>query len=239
MHNFEAYSVITIGAAENLDLSSLDEFLIRNGENIQQIDDEALERAARNLVQPIPGASRRRATPPAPPAPGAVVVPRVRPATGLDRILIAQVPGAGGRWSQVHFNADIIKQYFRITDREIQRVYLTLIHPDGTRGEDEVRPCVYSQSNKNFKIEIAAAKGYEYPTSGRPMLVFRERQVRTFDYMLLMPGQAGHSEISRLCETLPSVGRGLRRAITDQATLSAAWPACPLLITENKVESQI
>lgn len=224
MHNVEAYSVISAGPREALDVSSLDEFIARHAADIRAIDQEALERAARNLVRPI----ARSVRPPARPGVRRPV-PARPPAVAFDRILIAEVPAAGGRWSQVHFNAAIIDQYFRINDRETQRVYLTRIGPDGTRGEEEVRPCVYSQTNKNFKIEIAAAKGLEYPTRGRPMLVFRERQVRSFDYTLLMPGQAGHTEIARLLETLPSIGKGLRRVITDLDRLRNAWPTCPLL----------
>lgn len=235
MHNFEAYSIISAGAGETLDLSSLEAFLIRNEAEIAVIDEEALQRAARNVITSIGGEARRRA-----PKGPLIHQPQTRhPAKVFDRIQIAQVPGAGGRWSQVHFNANVIENYFRITDLRTQRVYLTQVHTDGTLGEEEVRPCVYSETNKNYKIEIAAAKGLGYPTTGRPMLVFRERKVRCFDYMLLMPGQAGHAAIFALSESLPSVGKGLRRAITDMATLGHSWPSCPLLSTATEVENEL
>lgn len=139
------------------------------------IDDEALERAARNLVRPIQGAwraggivvPRRR-------RPRAGVVPRPVHAAAFDRILIAQVPAAGGRWAQVHFNTDVMRTYFRITDQKIQRVYLTQVAADGSRTEVEVRPCVFSETNKNHKIEIRSARGRDYPDAGAPVLVFLE-----------------------------------------------------------------
>lgn len=240
MHNFEGYSIISADPGEELDLSSLDCFLARHHENIRVIDDEALERAARNLVRPIQHAKASGAPTGAPP----VLVPLSQPAAvgapAFDRILIAQVPGGGGRWAQAHFNADVIANYFRITDRVSQRAYLSQVRQDGARRDEEVRPLIYSQdTNRNQKLEVAAARGLDYPNNGRPILVFRERQTRCFDYMLLMPGEPGHVELLQLTTRLPSVGRGLPRVITDLPTLTAAWPQCPLLTVETEARQEI
>jgi len=227
MHNFEGYSVISGGRRDTLDMSSLDNFLGRHAADIRAIDQEALDRSALNVMRPIVGVPHPK-VPAAPPTSRAPAVRRA--AATLDRILIAHVPAAGGRWSQVHFNVEIIHQFFRVTDLTVQRVYLTRTDEGGLRGDEEVRPVVYSQSNKNHKIEIAAAQGLDYPNIGQPILVFRERQVRCFDYMLLMPGMQGYIEIERLSQSLPTIGRGMRRAITDMATLARGWPASPLLM---------
>jgi hypothetical protein len=238
-HNFEGYTVITTAAGEELDLSSLNDFLTRQNANVRAIDIAALERAARNLARPIAGAIR-----PKPPQP-ARRARRVRPAAPVaiaprfDRILIALVPGAGGRWSQVHFNAAVVEEYFRITDRTKQRVYLTQVDAAGNRGDVEVRPCIYSETNKNHKIEIRAAKGIPYPANAPPLLIFRERQVRSFDYMLLMPNQTGYTEMVQLAQGLPSVGRGLRRVVTTLRDLAAAWPECPLLSSDPDEEREV
>jgi len=48
----------------------------------------------------------------------------------------------------------------------------------------------------------------DYPDSP-PLLVFRERQVRCFDYMLLMPDSPGYGELLGLSQALPTIGRGL------------------------------
>ena len=148
----------------------------------------------------------------------------------LDRILIAQVPRAGGRWSQVHLNADVVRDYFRMVDLDTQRVYLSQVSSKGVRSEVEVRPCIYSSTNKNHRIEFGAATGREYPTSP-PVLVLRERQVRVFDYMLLFPDADGYAAVIDLTRVLPSVGRGVLRAITDMDTLEQVWANCPLLTT--------
>lgn len=244
-HNFEAYSVISAAVGEHIDMAAMNDFLIRQAANIRAIDDAALERAARNIVRPIAGAVRpARSAPIVVPRPRKRIITPVtpRPASAgvVDRILISQVPAAGGRWAQVHFNGDVISNYFRVTDRGKQRVYLTHIDAAGLRSEEqEVRPVVYSQTNKNHKIEIAAAKGQAYPTGKPPLLLLRERQVRSFDYMLLMPGDAGYAQLNRLVTTMPSLGKGLKRVITSLAQLAAAWPACPLLVTNTEAEREI
>ncbi len=231
MHNFEGYSVISVGRRETLDLSSLDAFLARHAADIRPIDQEALERAALNVMRPVVGVPRPRVPQPRPTVVRpATVVPAARAAV-LDRVLVAEVPDAGGRWSQSHLNAAVIQEYFRVTDLATQRTYLTHVDAAGVRGEEKIRQIVYSKSNKNYKVEISAAKGKDYPTDGHPMLIFRERQVRCFDYMLLMPGDAGYTETVALSQQLPRLGKGFRRSITNLATLARAWPGCPLLTT--------
>lgn len=232
--NFEGYSVISTELAETLDVSSLDAFIARHVEDIRSIDQEALDRAALNTVRSV---SRGARTPGGAQAPAEEIVASI--AASLDRVLVAQVPRAGGRWSQVHFNKDTVEQYFKITNLHVQRVYLTRVDNAGNRGDEEVRPCVYSQSNKNYKIEIAAAKGREYPEDGVPVLVLRERQVRVFDYMLLFPGDPGHAEMKELSLALNAIGRGLPRVITDVATLVQAWPSCPLSVADENAPVEI
>ena len=233
MHNFEGYSVISGGRRETLDLSSLDAFLARHAADIRPIDQEALERAALNIVRPVAGVPRPGVPQPRPPA-----VPAARAAV-LDRVLVAEMPGAGGRWSQAHLNAAVIQEYFRVTDLATQRTYLTHVDAGGIRGEEKVRRIIYSRSNKNYKVEISAAKGKDYPTAGHPMLIFRERQVRCFDYVLLMPGDPGYAETVALSQALSRLGRGFRRSITDLPTLARAWPGCPLLTTVGALPQDV
>ena len=239
MNNFEGYTIISVDGTEELDVSALDEFLARHAADIRSIDDQALERAAHNIVRPIQNARRaggivmprrwRRAA----------TAPRPAPAPRFDRVLIAQVPKAGGRWAQVHFNTDVVRDYFQITDLQTHRVYLTHVPANGDRSVVEVRPCVLSEANRNHKIEIGAARGQEYPDSETPLLVFRERELRTFYYMLLMPDENGYGSMMKLTERLPSLGRGLRRVITDMNALANSWSDCPLLTFEDAEEQEI
>ena len=230
MRNYEGYSVISGRRREALDVSSLDAFLVRHAADIRPIDQEALDRAALNFMRPAVGVPRPRV--PQPPAPAVHPLPALAPGRAiLDRVLVAEVPDAGNRWSQAHLNAAVVTAYFRITAIATQRIYLTHVDAGGVRDEERIRRLVYSASNKNYKVEISAAKGKDYPATGHPMLIFREQGVRCFDYMLLMPGDVGYAATVALSQSLPTLGRGFRRSITDLPTLAGAWPTCPLLTT--------
>jgi hypothetical protein len=225
--NFEAYSIVRAGPGEAIDIGPLDEFRLRHASDIRPIDAEALERASRNVIRGSSG--RRRAARGA--GDHAEEERADREAQPLDRVLVAQVPKAGNRWAQVHYNQEVIQQYFRVRPNSSQRVYLTRRDGGALDGEQEVRPCVLSDANRNCKIELGAASGRDYPPedAGPPIAVFREVQARTFDYVLLMPGDEGYRQLLRLTETMESVGRGLPRVITDLPTVAATWPNCPLV----------
>lgn len=233
--NFEAFSVVRAGPRERLSLASWDQFLRDHAADIRAIDDAALERAALNVV-------RARARVREEPEPDAGPVPVAAPVepggaeetapvttTDVDRILVSSVPRAGGRWHQVHFNKEVIEQFFRVQPNSTQRVYLRECRLDGTFGDLEVRPCVLSERNLNHKIELGSHHGAAYPADGKPIAVFRELQARSFAYVLLMPGETGYRESAELLNRLPKAGRGDPRAITNLNELRRAWPASPLL----------
>lgn len=166
--NFEAYSILRSAAGEKIDLSSWDTFLEVHKVRIRSIDDKALERAGRNFIRV--GRGRRRSTiePELIEAAAEQVVAtrqKTAPSGATDRVLVAQVPRAGGRWNQVHFNQDIVQEYFRVQPNTDQRVYLTEKRLHNSVGDEEVRPCIYSKSNKNYKIELAAKARHGIPES--------------------------------------------------------------------------
>jgi hypothetical protein len=232
--NFEGYIILRSSRArEAINIMSLDRFINEHAPDFRPIDEQILNRAARNIIT---GGGRGRRGPVAvepeiaEAAAEAVIEQREEPALNLqERILIAQVPAAGGRWHQVHFNRDVINQFFQVRPNTDQRVYLVERRIDGTLGEQEVRPCVFSQRNKNYKIELGARRDAEYPNDGVPIAVFRESQARSFEYMLIFPEELGYDELLQLTRELPTVGRGLPRVITDSGTLLRAWPGCPLV----------
>ena len=237
MNNVEGYTVISADHEEQLNVAALDEFLQRHADAIRVIDDAALERAEQNVITRRGSGIRMTRPPPR------RRIPRLVPRHGeggpvrADRILIAQVPRAGSRWSQVHFNGEVVQRYFRITDLAAQRIYLTRVMSDGTRSDIEVRQCLLSNTNRNHRIEFGAATGIAYPAD-RPVLVLRERQVRVFDYMLVLPDHDGYTQLVGLTNELPSVGSGVPRVISELARLEQAWAECPLL-TSGDVENEI
>lgn len=228
-NNIEAYSVI-IGSDEELaSLSVWDEFLERHRDNIRDIDDEAFEKARQNrIVRRARPLQIREVEPEEPLAAAEEEEPEDGEAVN-SRVLIARVPAAGGRWHQIHLNALVVTEFFRIRPNSEQRLFLRQVRQDGSIGNEEVRPLVYSLANRNYKIEVAARRGEDYPKGGTPpILVFREMGTRIFRYMLIMPGEEGYEELFELTERLPAMGKGTRRVNSNHEQIKAVWADCPL-----------
>lgn len=225
--NFEAFSVMRTDAGESVGVSSWDRFLADQDTHIGGIDAEALELAARNVLRRRPRRGRQGPTK-GPTVVEAEIDGRVV-GGGTGRFLVARVPRAGDRWNQVHFNRPVIEDFFQIRHGTHERVYLRECRGESDFGEQEVRPCVYSDRNKNLKIEVASHAGEAYPDDGPPIALFQELQVRSFAYLLLMPGEPGYAELNRLTMDLPSVGKGLPRVLTRGDRVASAWPKCPLV----------
>lgn len=149
-----------------------------------------------------------------------------RPLTGAELVLVAQVPGAGDRWHQVHLNAALVEQFFRLGEGH-RAVRMQRVDSLGRVSDPVTRPLVFSQRNKNYKIEFDFGDVTEYP-SAPPLLLVLEVDVRAYRYQLLLPGQGGYEEMSALNVSLPSVGRGLRRVITNLDEVELRWPGCRL-----------
>ena len=229
--NFEAFSVVRSAPSEIMDFSSWDRFLTDHADDIRPIDQDALDRAAQNAargrrrdIEPTSGASAPTRPAESESAPDVEVL-----VGGTNRFLVARVPKAGNRWHQVHFNLPVIDRFFRVQPNTTQRVYLVECKQDGTIANEEVRPCVYSDTNKNLKIEIASHHGEPYPDAGPPIAVYRELHARSFAYMLLMPGDPGYDAMFTLTAVGASVGPGARRVITNRDDILSAWPTSPLI----------
>lgn len=230
-NNFEAYSVCRATRGEVLDMSSYERFRKLQAANISIITEEVLKRAEKNVFTRRKGhkGERKRKDTSEIIAEHAVEIASQETQIGpAQQVLIARVPKAGGRWGQVHFNRQVIEQFFRVKPNDPnQRVYLSEITTSGIEKPQEVRPCVYSNTNKNYKIELGAARGREYPTGGTPIVVMLELQVRSFEYTLLMPGEKGYSEMEQVINAHPSLGKGLARVIILMEQLRSAWANNP------------
>ncbi len=230
--NVEGYTIARFEPEERVNLSDWDEFILRWGPLITEIDDEALETAERNTrrLRRLRTAAKKTSTKP---GIGMVVSDgqaHETPALGVEdlgeALLVAQIPRAGNRWSQVHYSAAIIQDYF-----EAQQGDQVLLRRFDTANVEEAR-VVYSVSNKNYKIELgAASEAGEYPADGRPVVLFRResRSRQRHRYMLLMPGDVGHAEMTTLAKTAFEGPRNHRpRVIVPRNRVLAAWPECPL-----------
>lgn len=146
---------------------------------------------------------------------------------GSEFVLVAQVPKAGNRWHQVHMNAEVIRRFFRLRRDATVEAPFERVGRDGHSYGMQVRRIVYSEVNKNYKIEFDFSDALDYPQKP-PLLLVLEIELRRFRYMLVMPGDPGYEEMERLNLSLEPVGRGHRRVITTLAEVELRWPDCPL-----------
>jgi hypothetical protein len=155
-----------------------------------------------------------------------------QPLSGSELVLVAQVPKAGGRWRQVHFNKDVMWDFFRLRKSDKRTVAVERVNTDGSREEQVARQLVLSGVNLNPKIELDfgmdQGKRREYPDEGVPLVVVLELDMRTFRYQTLMPGEDGHAEMLALNQELPSIGRGLPRVKSTLDEVELRWQGCRL-----------
>lgn len=149
---------------------------------------------------------------------------------GTEMCLVAEVPGAGGRWQQVHFNKDIARQFFNLSLGDDRSITLEKISATGRVVERTSRRLVFSEhTNKNSKIEFAFGSGVAYPMgSERPLLVVVEAAYLTYRYRTVMPGVAGYPGLQNLLAGGPSIGKGVRRRIVTLDELESYWPEAAL-----------
>ncbi|SAH91597.1 Predicted HKD family nuclease [Bordetella ansorpii] len=143
-------------------------------------------------------------------------------------VLIAEIPNGGDRWEQANFSKKMFIDFFGASTTQRRKAYFFHVRPDGTLGEQEVRQAVVVKS-RNFRFELDAAKGLEYPVGGRPIGIFARIAVRTFLYMLLLPGFEGYEQITQLLDSRgEGVPRKMRRITFGAAEVKAAWPTSPI-----------
>lgn len=144
-----------------------------------------------------------------------------------DGVLIAEVPKASSRWSQVNFDAESYTEFFGAKIGVSTRVIFRHVGLDGEIDEPEVRQSVEVLS-KNYRFELAAAKGIAYPPHGSPIAVFCKLVTGEFLYTLLLPDDDDFSLVSTFMSTLWTGSSHRKiRVRTSLSDLHEAWPSSP------------
>ena len=224
--NYEAFTVVRSAAGDRLNTASVDAFLLDNGRNLFPVDDPlVLARAGQN-VRAVRRAAGERG--------GEEADIAVVPATGAEAgevVLVAYAPRSRGGWAQLQLNLDVLAQFFRIPAEAGEALILQQRRLDNTLGPVENRVLVYpAATNQNIRVELAAAHGRAYPANGegRPIVLFRDRGGRVFEYIALEPGNDGHPELSTMLDAAPdSIGRGVNRVVRPLPAVRRVWPGCP------------
>ena len=153
------------------------------------------------------------------------VLPPVIPTSD---VLVAEIPKSGDRWKQANFDLANFINFFGASQTVARRAYFFHVRADGTVGHQEVRPAVVVVS-QNYRFELDAASGVDYPTNGRPIGVFVRIASRTFIYTLVMPGEPAHVAMNQLlARSVPNPGQRMRRVVFSAGQVQAAWGDSPL-----------
>jgi hypothetical protein len=150
-----------------------------------------------------------------------------------DPVLIAEIPRGSTRWNQANFDLANFRSFFGVEPGVTQRILLQHVSEDGTLGNIESRPSVSVKSH-NYRFELEAAAGLDYPNQDRPIGVFLQIATRSFKYRLLMPEDPSYSIMaSFLDDNWRGRSDRVRRITTNVEALRRAWPDSPLLISRT------
>lgn len=108
-----------------------------------------------------------------------------------------------------------------------KRLVLRAIYDSGDYGGLEDRPCVTVASD-NFRVELEAASGLDYPAEGRPIGVFVRISVRMFAYYLSMPGAPSYEILQDWLDQNAAAGRNVRRVVSSVGHSPEVIEATPL-----------
>ncbi|MBV4427339.1 phospholipase D family protein [Clostridium tyrobutyricum] len=130
----------------------------------------------------------------------------------VTSILIAEIPKSGNRWKQANFDRNTFECYFGATCgvNGIYRIILRNVNHNGILGNIESRPGV-SVSSRNYRFELEAASGLQYPTNGNPIAIFAKVATRTFIYELYMPNDSYYNNIMNILDTTQAKISGRKR----------------------------
>lgn len=154
---------------------------------------------------------------------------------GTDNtVLIAEIPRAHTRWNQANFDINTFINFFGATPGDNSlRILLRNIKDNGSLKKTEIRPSVTVKS-RNFRFELEAAAGLNYPEQGRPIGVFVRISKRMFLYMLFMPTNSKYDEILLFLNKLHPPAEGIvRRCLTNIKDLERNCPNLPIWVTRG------
>lgn len=102
-------------------------------------------------------------------------------------VLLAEIPRSGSRWNQANFDINTFENFFGATAGDnSQRILLRNVLSNRHLGDIEIRPSV-SVVSQNYRFELEAAAGLNYPDDGRPIGIFIRLSPRMFIYKVFMP----------------------------------------------------
>jgi HKD family nuclease len=145
-----------------------------------------------------------------------------------DKVLIREIPKGSTRWNQANFDKDSFENFFGSESwNNSYRILLKQVRDDNNLIEVENRQAVSVKSH-NWRFELGAAAGIEYPEKSRPIGIFIKVGLRMFLYTLVMPTSAYYSEVDKYLESKWSGNkRNMRTISLEVAELKIKCPNLP------------
>jgi hypothetical protein len=149
-------------------------------------------------------------------------------AFSLNPFLIAEVPK--NRPGQADFGIDTYQGFFGVTIGKPREVTFYQVRPDGSLAPPEYRQAVAVKSS-NYRFEVEALSGLQHPAHDHFILVFERIGKSEYRYVLLKPGETGHTSVQKFLNDNYFVsGNSKRRVVVTQSDVQAAWADNPLLL---------
>lgn len=146
----------------------------------------------------------------------------------LNPFLIAEVPK--NRPGQADFGIDTYQGFFGVTLGSPRHVTFFQVQPTGALAAPEHRQAVAVKSS-NYRFEVEALSGLSHPSTGHFILIFERIGKSEYRYVLLQPGEAGHTSVQRFLDAnYLAQGNLKRRVVVTRSDVQAAWPGNPLLL---------
>lgn len=146
----------------------------------------------------------------------------------LNPFLIAEVPK--NRPGQADFGIDTYQGFFGVTIGNPRKVTFYQVRPNGSLAPPEHRHAVAVKSS-NYRFEVEALSGLHHPAHEHFILVFERIGKSEYRYVLLKPGDVGHTSVQTFLDDNYFVsGNSKRRVVVTRSDVRAAWPDNPLLL---------
>jgi hypothetical protein len=153
-----------------------------------------------------------------------------------NRYLLIEVPVGRSRntpsaYTQANLGKLLFEEFFDININEEPDIfYFQHVEDDGeTEALENIRPIIKRvSSNYNFKLDATEGKGKPEPVTP-PICIFTEIGVRTYRYKFMLPRDNTYSDLRAYLLSQPTIGKGGRKLIGNQADLYSIIPTAPYL----------
>lgn len=150
--------------------------------------------------------------------------------TSGPEILIAEI-GIGRTktsWQQANIPKKLMLSFFGVGASMQGQITLHEIDSKGATTNSGLTN-VFSTKSQNYRFKLSSVLGKNYPSSGRPIAVFRAVGPKEFRYRIFFPSEVGYSALQVYLNTnYLGNSHHLKRISVTSSDLMSVWPGCPV-----------